>query len=113
MELVQPYGEGNEVTSINTLTGDVILAAGTGITLTPVGNTITISSTSGFGHTIFSEVVAGSGTTFTLAHTPIGNILLIGNGQVLTLTNDFTVAGAIITTLTSWSAGQILASYNY
>jgi hypothetical protein len=32
------------VTSINNLTGDVILAAGTGITLTPAGQTITIAS---------------------------------------------------------------------
>lgn len=32
------------VNSLNTLVGDVTLAAGAGITLTPVGNTITISS---------------------------------------------------------------------
>jgi len=37
------------VESLNTLTGDVILAAGTNITLTPVGNTITIDAAGGGG----------------------------------------------------------------
>jgi hypothetical protein len=37
------------VTSINTLTGAVTLAAGANVTLTPVGNTITIASTGGGG----------------------------------------------------------------
>lgn len=35
------------VTSLNTLTGDVILAAGANITLTPSGNTITIAASGG------------------------------------------------------------------
>lgn len=37
------------VTSFNTLTGAVTLAAGSNITLTPVGNTITIASSGGGG----------------------------------------------------------------
>lgn len=40
-------GAGAGVTSLNTLTGAVILAAGTGITITPAGNTLTIASTGG------------------------------------------------------------------
>ena len=44
-----PSGGGGGVTSINALTGAVTLAAGTGITLTPSGNTITIAATGGGG----------------------------------------------------------------
>jgi hypothetical protein len=40
-------GGGGGVTSINTLTGAILLAPGSGITLTPVGNTITIAATGG------------------------------------------------------------------
>jgi hypothetical protein len=40
-------GSGGGVTSLNTLTGAVTLAAGTNITLTPVGNTITIDASGG------------------------------------------------------------------
>lgn len=39
------YPTSGGVTSINTLTGAITLAAGTGITLTPAGNTITIAAT--------------------------------------------------------------------
>lgn len=41
------YPNNQGVTSINTLTGAVTLAAGTGISITPAGNTLTIASTSG------------------------------------------------------------------
>jgi hypothetical protein len=40
-------GGGGGVTSINTLTGAITLAAGSNISLTPAGNTITIASTAG------------------------------------------------------------------
>lgn len=40
---------GGGVTSLNTLTGAVTLAAGSNITLTPSGNTITVASTGGGG----------------------------------------------------------------
>lgn len=47
------------VESLNTLTGDVVIAAGTNITLTPVGNTITIDATGGGGaFTDLSDVPA-------------------------------------------------------
>lgn len=48
-------GGGGGVTSLNSLTGSVTLAAGTNITLTPSGNTIIIASTS-------SGSITGSGT---------------------------------------------------
>lgn len=47
--LISADFSGVAVTSINGLTGAVILAAGTNITLTPVGNTITISAAGGSG----------------------------------------------------------------
>lgn len=86
-----------------------------GATVTPnheQGVDVTINELSG-GIPIFSEIVAGSIDTFTLAFVPIGNILLILNGQVATLTNDYTINGKIITTVLSWSAGQVQASYSH
>jgi len=58
VEIYQPGGEGG-VTTINGLDGDITLAAGTNITLVPVGNTITINSTGGTGGTVTTD---GSGT---------------------------------------------------
>lgn len=45
----QPSGSGGGVTNLNTLTGDVTLAAGSGITITPAGNVLTIAATGGGG----------------------------------------------------------------
>lgn len=60
-----------------------------------------------------NEVVSGSGTTFTLAATPVaGSEHVFANGQRLTPGGvDYTIAGAVITTITSWSTGTILADY--
>ena len=65
---------------------------------------------------INNEVVAGSGTTFTLAQLPYGTTLkLYGMGQRLTLTTDYTVDSltGIITLVNSWPTGAILADYVY
>jgi len=63
---------------------------------------------------IVNEVVDGSGTTWTLAHTPTTNTLaLYANGQRLTPTIDYSLSGAIITTVSSWVTGTILADYEY
>jgi hypothetical protein len=64
-------------------------------------------------HIIDGEVVAGSGTTFTLAHTPspATSLKLYGRGQRLRLTTDFTLSGLVITTIDSWSAGDIISDY--
>lgn len=60
-----------------------------------------------------NEVVAGATNTFTLANTPIlGSQHIYGNGQRLTPGGvDYTIAGAVVTTSNSFSAGQILADY--
>jgi hypothetical protein len=56
------------VSSLNTLTGAVTLAAGTGITLTPSGNTITVAASSsggitGPGTSINTAIATWNGTT--------------------------------------------------
>jgi hypothetical protein len=59
-----------------------------------------------------NEIVSGSGTSFTLANTPTSNsVRLFGIGQRLTPTKDYTISGASVTTVSSWSAGDILADY--
>jgi hypothetical protein len=68
------------------------------------------------GIPVIGEVVSGSGTTFTLANTPIaGSLRLFGAGQRLTpgAGNDYTISGAVITTVNSYNAGQIIGDYNY
>ena len=64
------------------------------------------------GTPIDNEVVAGDTNTFTLANTPIlGSEHLFGLGQRLTLTVDYSITGAVITTVNPWSSGQIIADY--
>lgn len=63
---------------------------------------------------VYNEVVAGATNTFTLDNSPItGTVRVYGNGQRLTPTIDYTIADDVITTISSFSAGQILADYNY
>lgn len=70
------------------------------------------------GTSAYSEIVAGSANTFTLAHTPqIGSVRLYGGGSRLTPgagpTNDYTISGAVITTTNAYTAGQVVADYQY
>lgn len=61
-----------------------------------------------------SEIVAGSGTSWTLANIPVtGSVHLYANGQRLTpgIGQDYTIAGAAITTALSWASGTVLADY--
>lgn len=62
----------------------------------------------------YNEIVSGSGTTFTLANTPVSGLYAIyGQGQRLYPTADFTISGAVITTVNSWLAGNLLADYQH
>ena len=68
----------------------------------------------GASSTVFidDEVVAGSGTSWTLSGTPIsGSLKLYALGQRLKLTTDYTITGTAITTVLSWNAGELLADY--
>lgn len=61
-----------------------------------------------------NEIVSGSGTSWTLADTPIlGSVQLYGNGQFLTpgVGNDYTISGTSITTANSFSSSTIVANY--
>jgi len=75
------------------------------------------------GTPVYNEIVSGSATTFTLAHTPVsGTVRLYAGGNAEPQTgrllpgagNDFTISGAVITMLNgSFDAGTILADYDY
>jgi len=63
---------------------------------------------------VWGEVVAGSGTTFTLAYAPdSGTVRVYARGQRIAVTSDYTISDATITTVLSWSAGDIVADYEY
>jgi hypothetical protein len=66
-----------------------------------------------FGGTfVENELVSGSGTTFTLANTPIaGSVKVFGLRNRLYLTTDYTISGSVITTVDTYSAGDIMADY--
>lgn len=59
------------------------------------------------------EQVSGSGTSWTLANTPVaGSVKLYASGQLLTIASgDYTISGKTITTAQSWNAGTIFADY--
>ena len=59
----QTFPSGQVVTSVNSLTGALTLAAGTNVTITPSGNTLTIASTAGSGTVSHDTTLTGSGTT--------------------------------------------------
>jgi hypothetical protein len=74
------------------------------------------------GNIAINEVPAGtkngSNKTFTLAHTPVGQILLSWNGQIMTpgVGNDYTLSGTTITLLATVgpaSSDVLLAFYPY
>ncbi len=68
------------VSSVNTLTGAVVLAAGSNITLTPSGNTITVAASGGSQRIpqAFQVLATGviSTTSSTYASTPLSLVLL-------------------------------------
>jgi hypothetical protein len=79
-----PMGE--VVDSINGLTGDVILAAGTGISLVPVGQTITINQTAGLGDWSFNGNTLGAKKTLgSIDNQDIG--FLTNNTERITVLN--------------------------
>jgi len=92
MEIHQPADSldpSQYVSSINTLTGAVILAAGTNITLGTVGNTITINAT-------------GSSPALTDTHIFVGNALNVATDVALTLSatgGTFSLANTGILTM--------------
>lgn len=92
---------GGGVTSINTLTGAITLAAGTNITITPSGNTLTFAASGGGGGVVLpqrrSTFTADSSTT-TLS--VVGDLLNITAGGVVARLATTTRGAAV-----EWNAG--------
>lgn len=91
------------------------IVAGTGISVnsTDPANPI-ITNTGTAPSFIDNEIVNGSGTSFTLANTPIaGSVHLYGQRNRLTpgAGNDYTISGTTITTTLSYATGDLLADY--
>jgi hypothetical protein len=64
---------------------------------------------------VYGEALTGTGTSFTLAHTPVtGSLRVYRGGARLKLTEDYTITGANLTMLIPVVTGEILlADYNY
>ena len=96
---------GGGVTSLNTLTGGLTLAAGTGISVTDNGtDTITITSTGGGGSaglvsgTAPDSMRSADALTTTASVSIFPNDIILGNGAkstYTTATNDYTTSGGI------------------
>jgi hypothetical protein len=65
---------GNIVKNFNGLMGNVTLAAGSNITITPQGNTLTIASTGGSVNAILNQTTQQAGANFNVAGTGTANI---------------------------------------
>lgn len=98
------------------LTTDGTLAAASDL-LIPSENAVKTYVDSKVLHFADNEVVAGSGTAWTLAHTPspLGSLLLfvVATGLFLTQGTGYTIVGAAVTTIASYSAGGLVAFYRY
>ncbi len=59
-----------------------------------------------------NEIISGSTQTFTLAYTPIsGSLELYGQRKRLYPGDDYSISGKVITTIASYSAGDLLGDY--
>lgn len=64
------------------------------------------------GTAVENEIVSGSGTSWTLANTPIaGSVKLYAGTRLIPGGNDYTISGANITTLSSYPTGALIADY--
>lgn len=73
IDLPESGGSGSGVTSLNSLSGALSLVAGSGITITPSGSTILISSTSS-GGTVTSVGLADSTGLFNITGSPVTTV---------------------------------------
>jgi hypothetical protein len=102
------------VTSLNTLTGALTLAAGTGISLTPVANTITIANTSPASASVTSLNTLQNVVTLTSPDSSVG-IAESGQAIQLSVSAPFASFGAsasaIVITAIDESSAQSLISF--
>lgn len=97
------------VTSFNTLTGAVTISAGSGITLTPVGNDISIASTGGGSGTVTSvSVVSANGVSGSVANATTTPAITLTLGAITpTTVNGITLIGASSPQLTVTGTASI------
>ncbi len=59
-----------------------------------------------------NEIVSGNGTSFTLANTPVaGSVHLYAGRNRLYPTTDYSITGTAITTVLTWTTGDLIADY--
>lgn len=110
----QGGGASSGVTSLNSLTGDITLIAGTGITITPSGSDLTIASTSSSSDSfVFMEPITGTPPT---AMTPMDTLTFLSsdgyitvNGNTGTNSLDFGVSSSLLA-LISANVSSVTAS---
>ena len=112
MEIQQPYNldPSDYVASLNGLTGDVTLSAGTNITLTPAGNTITIASTGGLSESFetVSKNLKAYPYTITYSGGDIDTITYdLGGGMSIIKTFGYTSGDVTSITLSGDTPGGI------
>ena len=98
------------------LTGDVQLVSGTNVTLSQVGQAITINAVGGFSASNFvvgeipSGLVNGVNTIFTLSNSPVVSpaVYLNGMRQLAGVGNDYTLSGSTITFVLAPEAGSVI-----
>ncbi len=101
---------GQEGTSAaNHNTGSKTYSLVLGIT---AGMIAAIAAQTGNGVPVENEVVNGTGTSWTLANTPVsGSVKLYAGGIRLNPAGDYSISGATITTNSSYSTGALTADY--
>lgn len=100
-ELKQQFGKGTQIFG-----GGLSRGVADGL-YAPIGST-------GAGTSIYNEVVAGDVQTFTLLHTPTTDTLRVyARGQRILPTSGFTLTGAIISTIDTFTTGDLYADYQY
>ena len=109
------------VSSLNTLTGAVILTPGTNITIVPSGNSLIISSTGGGSVNYQQDLfdIVSPTNVFTLTHVPVVNSQVVAwNGLVLAqgVSEDYVLSGTTLTLnggITTSNGDKILVTYAY
>ena len=109
--IVKVFDEGVE------LDGDIgsIDFVGAGVVATNDGEDITVTITGAAANATYDEVLTGTGTAFALANapSPTGSLILVKNGQLLTLDEDYTLSGVNITLLVAKVSDDVLIAKQY
>lgn len=104
-------GGGGGVTSINTLTGDITLAAGSGITITPAGNTLTIATTGTLSNTLTnSHIFVGNASNVATDVAVSGDLTLVSTGAFTVASVGGKTAAQVATTVTNNTADVTLGA---